>query len=127
MKIGSAIFCDDVRREDNGKILMVGAYASEIIVSEFPATLILQCLIVVDADEANKLQLAFEFFMDDHLRTRGRGELTLYNKGRILLPIHNLVAQDMKEPCVLRLDLDIGQGMHTVVAIPVKSGPISST
>lgn len=37
---GSAVFCDDVRYEANGKQLFIGVYAGEMIISPgFPATL----------------------------------------------------------------------------------------
>ncbi|WP_135507511.1 DUF6941 family protein [Roseovarius aestuariivivens] len=34
-----AIFCDDIRREDNGKLLIIGAYGGNIIVNKLPVQL----------------------------------------------------------------------------------------
>jgi len=31
--------CDDIRREDNGKLLLIGVYGQSIAVPQFPATL----------------------------------------------------------------------------------------
>ena len=39
MKLIVVIICDDVRREDNGKEIIIGVYTSEIIVSSLPANL----------------------------------------------------------------------------------------
>jgi hypothetical protein len=33
------IVCDDVRREDNGKLILLGVYADKMIVAQFPITL----------------------------------------------------------------------------------------
>lgn len=40
----SGTFCDDVRREDNGKLLLIGCYNSNMIVREFPFTPARLCL-----------------------------------------------------------------------------------
>jgi hypothetical protein len=34
-----SIVCDDVRREDNGKLMLVGVYGGTIVVPQFPAVL----------------------------------------------------------------------------------------
>lgn len=34
-----ALICDDIRKEDNGKLLFVGVYSDTMTVLEFPATL----------------------------------------------------------------------------------------
>ena len=36
ISIRGAILCDDVRKEDNGKILLIGVYSSDILVRQFP-------------------------------------------------------------------------------------------
>ena len=39
MKVDSAFFCDDVRQENNGKLLFIGAYMQDVVISRFPASL----------------------------------------------------------------------------------------
>lgn len=39
LKIVNCLICDDVRREDNGKELLIGVYSANMIVSKFPAGL----------------------------------------------------------------------------------------
>lgn len=34
------IMCDEVRREDNGKFILIGVFADSILVNTFPATLL---------------------------------------------------------------------------------------
>ena len=49
-KIEYAIVCDDVRREDNGKFIIIGAYGSDIQVSSIPANLRLSLLVAVRSE-----------------------------------------------------------------------------
>jgi len=42
----STIFCDDVRREDGGKLSFMGIYPGNLVVSSFPATISKICIIV---------------------------------------------------------------------------------
>jgi hypothetical protein len=37
--INSALFCDEVRREQNGKLFIIGMYGNRIFSAKFPATL----------------------------------------------------------------------------------------
>jgi len=34
--ISTAVFCDDIRREDNGKELLIGVYSGDIVFPHFP-------------------------------------------------------------------------------------------
>lgn len=49
-----SIFCDDVRREDNGKHLHIGVYASQMLVREFPITLPGLAVVVTSATPIEK-------------------------------------------------------------------------
>jgi hypothetical protein len=49
-KIVYAIVCDDVRREDNGKFIIIGAYGSDIRVSSTLANLRLSLLVAVRSE-----------------------------------------------------------------------------
>jgi hypothetical protein len=45
----NAIICDDIRREDNGKAILIGVYGSNIILQSLPATLALSIWVHLDA------------------------------------------------------------------------------
>ena len=49
-KIEYAIVCDDVRREDNGKLIIIGAYASDILIPSRSPNLRLTILIAVRSE-----------------------------------------------------------------------------
>ena len=37
--VESVLLCDDIRREDNGKAILIGVYSGDIVVPQFPAVL----------------------------------------------------------------------------------------
>src|SRR2546426_965311 len=49
LKIKNAVVCDDIRREDNGKELLIGVYSGGIVVPQFPAPLVLAYWVQFDA------------------------------------------------------------------------------
>ncbi len=55
-----AVICDEIRREDNGKFLIIGAYAAEILVLEFPIALGLAAFLPFEAQEKQSLELEFQ-------------------------------------------------------------------
>lgn len=50
IKIEYAIVCDDVRREDNGKLIIIGVYASDIRIPSHSANLRLSLLVAVRSE-----------------------------------------------------------------------------
>lgn len=36
-RLMNAVFCEDIRREDNGKDMLLGVYSGDIVVARFPA------------------------------------------------------------------------------------------
>jgi hypothetical protein len=49
--IDFAFICDEVRREDNGKLLIIGVYTNDIIVMNFPVNLLLAVVVGFNVDE----------------------------------------------------------------------------
>jgi hypothetical protein len=50
--IESVLLCDDVRKEDNGKVILIGVYSGAIIIPEVPANLALSVWFQLRAEEA---------------------------------------------------------------------------
>ena|ERR1700733_4642203 len=51
--IRNVIVCDDIRREDNGKLILIGVYSDQILIDSFPAvlTFTIYCEIMPDSLE----------------------------------------------------------------------------
>lgn len=60
INVRSALLCDDVRVEANGKHILIGVYAGDILVTGLPATLSLIVWLEI-APGRNADQLAFEY------------------------------------------------------------------
>lgn len=56
-KVKAAIFCDEVRMEANGKLLLIGTYSGQMLVPSFPAQNKLQCILLIDEAELGELEL----------------------------------------------------------------------
>lgn len=50
LSLRTTLICDDVRREDNGKFLLIGVYTPNIVVYQLPATLQLCAFQVWESD-----------------------------------------------------------------------------
>ena len=59
IKFHHAILCDDVRKEDSGKLIFIGVYGPTLKVNKLPATLPLRAIIPVSAKDA--FEVSFEF------------------------------------------------------------------
>ncbi len=63
-KIEYAIVCDDVRREDNGKLIIIGAYASDIGLSSKSANLRLSLLVAVRSETEHQTLVTARVMQD---------------------------------------------------------------
>ncbi|MGF1619326.1 MAG: hypothetical protein ACFCUR_01785 [Rhodomicrobiaceae bacterium] len=55
MKIRHVILCDDVRREDNGKLLAIGVYPKDIVFSKLPADFALTVWLETQQEELGEI------------------------------------------------------------------------
>jgi hypothetical protein len=89
LKIETGVMCDDVRREASGKLIAIGLYATNLKLAAFPATLVLFCLIVGNAESAGPLETEFRALLDGIVVVEGKGTAHIEFPGRLLLPIPN--------------------------------------
>ncbi len=65
VRVKSALVMDDCRREDNGKLLMVGVYGPEVVVPEFPASVTLAFWHELEIFGAGSAEVVFRVTLDD--------------------------------------------------------------
>ncbi len=63
-KIVYAIVCDDVRREDNGKLIIIGAYASDIRIPSHSANLRLSLVVAVRSETKHQTLVSARVMQD---------------------------------------------------------------
>jgi hypothetical protein len=108
---GFTIFCDDARREDTGKDILIGVYSGALVIARKPPVVIPQIICAVNyvepkgtIDEAVRIQIfapaSNDPIVDRELIPRGRDEYSdpdeieddtmLCVVGRVILPLRAL-------------------------------------
>jgi hypothetical protein len=122
------IVCDDVRREDNGKLIVIGMYASDIRLSVLPSHLILSFMIAVDSKKAGNVKFEALISLGDKELGRAEGELNL-REGKSFISLPRL-GFEIQEGGQFKLEARLGSDEWTElwrgpIGLPRKS-PTSS-
>ncbi|RTL63702.1 MAG: hypothetical protein EKK41_22925 [Hyphomicrobiales bacterium] len=104
------LLCDEVRREDNGKLFFIGAYGPSILVAAFPATLVLSLVLAVDVDGPCESTLEFIISLNGTEYRKGKGALLLGTKGRNMAIIGGIPLEGLGGPGALTFQVKIGEG-----------------
>ena len=72
-RFGSVIMCEDIRREDNGKLILIGVYSSNVMLQTIPGTFVLRPFVNFQASRLGSMRLDFEFRIGDRMVAEVRG------------------------------------------------------
>ena len=125
-----AVVCDDIRREDNGKFMIIGAYAAELIVSEFPAPLVLSAFIPFEAEKKESFDLEFQVLIDGQRVYKASGRIEVVSGEPPLidaLPILRILMTLNGEGTIEFQAREKDKEWETVRRLPVKKRPVSSS
>jgi hypothetical protein len=88
LEVGAGIVCDEVRREDNGKLILIGVYPSNIVVAELPAVLVLWLVLKLEATEPVDATFEFRVSLNGQQLRTGKGRIPIRTQGPswIVLP-----------------------------------------
>ena len=121
-KVKAVLFCDAVRREDNGKFIAIGCYGSSVVVHEFPVQLVLTPLIQCDLSKVEELTgLSFKLSISGSPASpKLEGQITTAKEEKNgLLPVGPF-AIEVKRPGTLKLQLLSTDGVWaTIGSIPI--------
>jgi hypothetical protein len=81
LEISFAIVCDDVRREDNGKLILIGVYGENIVLPQIPAPMVLCVVLFIETKEEFRTQGTFRARMEDQILAEAPINLD-YKKGK---------------------------------------------
>src|SRR3954452_10030963 len=56
LNVHAVLICDDIRKEDNGKFILIGIYSAEILTETFPANLRIYFWPIMTAGEAGQYE-----------------------------------------------------------------------
>ena len=71
------IFCDDIRREDNGKDILIGVYSGNFVISQLPNPVTISVWVVFERPEFIGIKIPMEFRLLDASANRAMGYGTL--------------------------------------------------
>ena len=64
LKAIAAVLCEDVRREENGKQILIGVYSGDIVSMGFPANLGLSVWVNAEVSQTGKGSFQIKFVLD---------------------------------------------------------------
>jgi len=100
-----ALICDDVRREENGKLILIGVYGSNISLATMPATLPLVLALGIETKKPLTTDMEIRFFLGDKELGSISGEVEILNAGVSLFPIPRMVIGKIETDTVLRFQI----------------------
>lgn len=89
-----AILCDDIRQEQNGKLILIGVYSGDILLREFPGKLNIALLLhgSISADCAVTLEIKYrgDFENADPYEVTAKGDIQAWQvegSGEFYVPV----------------------------------------
>lgn len=118
--IAAAFLCDDVRREDNGKMIAIGIYGNRIFVNAFPAILRLSALTNVSFPSAGRHSFKVRLSVGGEMRQEVTIEAEVRWSGSDWVPLPFEPVQFYKPNEVsLALELDNGK-WRKFLTVPIE-------
>lgn len=77
LKVNYAFLCDDSRREDNGKLLFIGVYGSNMIFPDLPTTTRLCLVLNFSAEKAGECPIEFKMMQSGKMLAKGETTLSV--------------------------------------------------
>src|SRR6185437_1672746 len=105
-QFGAVIVCDDLRKEVNGKDILIGVYAGDIVLASFPAWFPCALWIEIETVETGEYELLFRLSLTGkpHLQFKVRMEVQQPGTTGLGLPGLQLQAENESELIIEALD-----------------------
>lgn len=122
-----SIVCDDIRREENGKDIIIGVYSGNIIVPMFPAPLALMYWLQFYASQAmDEMRLEFRVVGDNEIQfAAAKAGMRIGRAGMGSIAVGPFPIM-LQIPTTIRLQTKIGdQDWRTINQTAVEKGQIT--
>lgn len=123
LSVETVVVCDEVRHEDSGKTMLIGAYNHNIMFEEFPVSrFTFQIWIQLKTEGKGKVPVSIRFKRDKKQIARGKMEIQINTKKNSLtactIPSPVL---DFKKPCQLEISLQFpGKPWKTIKVLDIE-------
>jgi hypothetical protein len=127
LAIEFGLLCDDVRREDNGKLLLIGVYGGDIQFGSFPALAALRLVTKLDSRDGGARQVRFRFFLNDSKISEVVGEVAT-GKGEQEMAFSPPIMLNLFQEGLIRVEAQYEDGApQTFLTLPLRlSAPTAS-
>jgi hypothetical protein len=127
LEVKSVVVCDLVRREDNGKEILIGVYPAGVLVPQFPAQVVLTYWIHFKGIGAGNLSVEFQLVSADEAKfAELRANLNLKKPGYASMAIGPF-AVNLQIPTSLRLQMKQGeQDWETIEEVAIEKGVVTN-
>ena len=98
IRVKQAVICEDVRREENGKLFLIGVFGSNIGINEFPANIILATTVWIVAEEAGIHNVRFAWFVDDIEKSGASAKIEIREPGVSVFRVQPVPIVDIEKP-----------------------------
>jgi len=122
-KVRFGILCEDIRREDNGKLILIGVFGDAILVKEFPALLTLANAVWFDLSTPFDGPLWSQVLLDDAQIAAAKA-MAVIEAGRPVMAIQPIPLRVPKEG-VLSFQLKFSEDgdWQTTTTVPIRLNP----
>ena len=127
MKIHNAIVCDSVRKEDNGKLLFIGVYPSDILVATYPQIVQLTFWMQFSTDEKTEIEIEFRVKKDRETINKGSGKVIAMGRQQPSVVTFPPTDINIDRECDLYFQLRLeNEKWKTAKKIPARKRPESN-
>lgn len=114
-----ALICDDIRREDTGKLIAIGLYGADARFTSFPTDFNFKLLAGLRAETPQELRFQARAKAGRKQLSAGRGKLVFGETGYALMAIGPIICH-FEQPTTLSVQLKLGDGrFRTVAQLPI--------
>jgi Family of unknown function (DUF6941) len=93
MQLNFGILCDQVRKEDNGKLLFIGVYTADITVPHFPANTVLALAVSITPSQVGREKFDLVVSLNGQLLVSGSSEFDVADVKPSFLAFQNIPVQ----------------------------------
>ncbi|EBA17408.1 hypothetical protein RSK20926_06717 [Roseobacter sp. SK209-2-6] len=116
------VFCDDIRREDNGKLLFVGVYPEDLVPSALPSNILMSVWISIKelSVGVHKMRLRFDFPNEKHIEVDG--QVSVKEPNRVTSLVYAGLLVTLERPGEIKASLKFGDGPYfDIGSLPVRA------
>ena len=125
-KVRFGILCEDVRREDNGKLIFIGVYGSNVLVGGFPATIVFANPVWFELKEPYEGVIWSQVLLDETKLTEAKGFARI-GVGNPVMSIQPIPLEVPREGALsFQLKFSEDGDWQTAVTMPIKLNPSAS-